>query len=149
MQYAQYDDHYVLRLDEGEEAVSTIRSFLTEVSILAGYFVAWGAFSHLKLEYYRVVEQDFRQRTFDAQLEVASLLGNIACLNGQPTIHAHLTVGDEQFRSYSGHLVEGTVRPTLEVFVTPFAGELRRSWDPERRLATLELAGPDFVEADR
>lgn len=141
MQYARYGDHYVVRLDEGEEAVSSIRRFLVEHNILAGYFVAWGAFSRLKLEYFQVGQREYKARTFDRQLEVASLLGNIACLDGEPVIHAHLTVGDEEFRAYSGHLAEGTVRPMLEVFVTPFPGELRRVREERRNLTVLALAG--------
>jgi len=140
MQYAQYGEHYVLRLDEGEEAISSIGRFLVGQNILAGYFVAWGAFSRLKLEYYRPAEREYTARTFEQQLEVASLLGNVACLDGEPVIHAHLTVGDEEFRTYSGHLAEGTVRPMLEVFVTPFPGELRRVRDERTNLAVMEPA---------
>jgi predicted DNA-binding protein with PD1-like motif len=148
MEYAQHGDHYVVRLDEGEEAVASIRRFLVDHDILAGYFVAWGAFSRLKLEYFEAGRQEYKQRTFDQQLEVASLLGNIACLDGEPVIHAHLTVGDEEFRAYSGHLAEGTVRPLLEVFVTPFPGELRRVRDERRNLTLLALEeAPEPVAA--
>ncbi len=148
MEYAQFGDHFVVRVDEGEEAVSTLRHFLTEHNILGGYFVAWGAFSQLKLVFNRPTESGYVQdtRTFEKQLEVASLLGNIACSDGKPMVHAHLTVGDEEYRTYSGHLAEGTVRPMLEVFVTPFPGELRRTWHEARRLAMLDLA-PSYERA--
>ncbi len=147
MQYARYGASYVLRVDEGEEAVATIRGFLVQQGILAGYFVAWGAFSRLKLEYFVVERNEYKARTFDQQLEVASLLGNIACLDGQPVIHAHLTVGDEEFRSYSGHLAEGTVRPMLEVFVTPLPGELHRLRHARTGLAVLEPGmAPEVLE---
>lgn len=141
MEYAQFGDHFVVRVDEGEEAVSTLRDFLAEHNILGGYFVAWGAFKRLKLAFQRPTEHGYEPdtRTFEQQLEVASLLGNIACSDGKPMVHAHLTVGDEEYRSYSGHLLEGTVRPMLEVFVTPFPRELRRTWNEQRQLAMLDL----------
>ncbi len=147
MRYARYGTSFVLRVDEGEEAVGTIRRFLSEHGVLAGYFVAWGAFSRLKLEYFQVDRNEYRQQTFEEQLEVASLLGNIACLDGEPVIHAHLTVGDEEFRSYSGHLAEGIVRPMLEVFVTPLPGELYRLRDARTHLAVLEPGmAPEVLE---
>ena len=59
----------------------------------------------------------------------------------QGFVHAHTTVGDEDFQTYSGHLAEGTVKPLLEVFVTPFPGELRRVHDPQRNLELLDLDG--------
>jgi len=139
MDYAQYDDYYVLRLDEGEEVISSLRQFLVEQSIEGGYFLAWGAFSRLKLSYYQPSLRSYKERTLDQQVEVASLVGNISHLNGEPTIHAHMVVGDENFQTYSGHLREGTVKPMLEVFVTPFSGTLHRVWDAQRNLAVLEL----------
>ena len=141
MEYGLYGEQYVLRLDEGEEAVATIREFLTEHGILAGYFVAWGGFSRLRLEYFSPGQRAFKEWLLDRQVEVASLLGNIACQEGRPVIHAHLTVGDEDFRTYSGHLAEGTVRPMLEVFVVPLPGELRRVRDPVRNLFVLAPVG--------
>ncbi len=141
MQSACYGDHYVLRLDEGEQAVSTLRSFLVEHGVLGGYFLAWGGFSRLTLKYYSMAERGFHEREIDKQVEVVSLLGNIACMDGEPVIHAHMTVGDADFNTYSGHLGEGTVRPMLEVFVTAFPGVLRRVWDSQRGLAMLHLEG--------
>jgi predicted DNA-binding protein with PD1-like motif len=148
VQYATYGTIHVLRIDEGEEAVATIRDYLVEQSILAGYFVAWGAFSRLKLEFFEPRQGEYRERTFDEQLEVASLLGNIACLDGEPVVHAHLTVGDREFRTYSGHLAEGIVRPMLEVFVTPLPGELPRVRDARTNLAVLAPGvAPEALEA--
>ncbi|MDP9381607.1 MAG: DNA-binding protein [Chloroflexota bacterium] len=139
MQYAKHGDRYVVRLDDGEEVMETMRSFLAKRDIWAGYFLAWGGFSELTLKYYRVNERDYKERRIEAQVEVVSLLGNIARLDGEPIIHAHTTVGDEEYRTYSGHLGEGRVRPLMEVFVTPFSGELRRVHDEERNLSVLDL----------
>ena len=139
MQYAKYGNRYVLRLDEGEEALATMRRFLEEQDIRAGYFLAWGGFSRLTLRYYRVARQDYKERPLDMQVEVVSLLGNIGRKDGEPIIHAHTTVGDEDFQTYSGHLAEGTVKPFLEVVVTPFPGELRRVHDAGRNLDMLLL----------
>ncbi len=139
MQYAKHGDHYVVRLDAGEEVLATLRRFLADHDIRAGYFLAWGGFSRLTLKYYRVAGRDYQERTLDTQVEVVSLLGNIARLDGEPMIHAHVTVGDEEYRTYSGHLGAGTVKPLLEVFVTPFPGELRRVRDEGRNLALLDL----------
>jgi len=147
VQYAKYGADYVLRLDEGEEVVESLRRFLVDRDIMAGYFVAWGAFSRLKLAYYQPDVGEYKERTFNQQLEIASLLGNIACLNGLPAIHAHLTAGDDEFRTYSGHLVEGTVRPMLEVFVTPLPGELHRIRSARTSLAVLEPGvAPEVLE---
>ncbi len=140
MLHARLADRYVLRLEEGEEAVSAMRRFLVEQNILAGYFVAWGAFSRLRLQYNRLVEGKYHPLTLDLdrQVEVASLLGNMAMLDEQPTVHVHVVVGDEDLRTYSGHLAEGVVRPTLEVFVTSLPRALHRIWNPHLNVAALD-----------
>jgi predicted DNA-binding protein with PD1-like motif len=139
MQYAQYGDHYIVRLDEGEEVIGALTRFMVEHDIRAGYFVAWGGFSQLTLKYYQVGERRYKERKLDMQVEVVSLLGNVGYLNGEMIIHAHTTVGDEEFRTYSGHLGHAQVRPLLEVFVTPLPGELRRVQDEERNLSLIEF----------
>ncbi len=139
MQYAKYGDRYVVRLDQDEEIMEAMTAFLTDRDIRAGYFLAWGGFSELTLKYYRVDKRDYKERQIAAQVEVVSLLGNVGRLDGQPIIHAHTTVGDEEYRTYSGHLGEGRVKPLLEVFLTPLPGELRRVRDQERNLSLLDL----------
>ncbi len=139
MQYAKHGDRYVVRLDDCEDVMERMRAFLVDRDIRAGYFLAWGGFSELTLKYYRVDKRDYKERQIAAQVEVVSLLGNVARLDGQPIIHAHTTVGDEEYRTYSGHLGEGRVKPLLEVFLTPLPGELRRVRDQERNLSLLDL----------
>lgn len=102
MQYAKHGDRYVVRLDEGEEVMETMRAFLAERDIRAGYFLAWGGFSELTIKYYRVDQHDYKERRIAAQVEVVSLLGNVGRLDGEPIIHAHTTVGDEEYRTYGG-----------------------------------------------
>ena len=140
MQSAAFGDHYVIRLDEGEEVVERMLAWLTENHVQAGYFLAWGGFSRLKLKYYRVEERDYKERQLDQQVEVVSLLGNIALSDNGPIIHAHTTVGDDEFHTYSGHLAEGVVRPLLEIFVTPFPGQLWRVHDSKSNLDLLDLS---------
>jgi predicted DNA-binding protein with PD1-like motif len=59
-------------------------------------------------------------------MEVISLMGNVALLDGKPFIHAHVCLGDREYRTHAGHLGEATVSPTLELFLTRVGGELTR-----------------------
>ncbi len=119
--------------------MGAIRRFLVEHDIRAGYFSAWGGFSQLTLKYYQVSEHTYKERTLVTQVEVVSQLGNIARLDGEAMIHAHTTVGNEDFQTYSGHLGTGMVKPLLAVCLTPFPGELRRVRDEQRNLSLLDL----------
>jgi len=140
MQYEQLGDHYVVRLDEGEEVLWTLRRFLVEHDILAGRFMAWGTFRGLRLQHNRPVAGRYEPRVVDLEgpLEVASLLGNISTLDDEPVLHAHVTVGDAAWRTYSGHLASGTVGPTLEVVVKVLPRALHRFWNDRLHVAVLD-----------
>ena len=151
MEFRKFEDHYVLKLDPGEEVVSTIRDFVQREDIRGGYFMAFGAFSRVKLRYFDVERCEYMDNEVNRQVEVVSLMGNIARKDGRPKLHIHGAFGDQEANTYSGHVAEGVVRPTLEVFLTRFDGEIRRARDPETGLDLLDLepdedAGEELAE---
>jgi predicted DNA-binding protein with PD1-like motif len=75
----------------------------------------------------------------DQQVEVVSLLGNVARKDGKPKLHLHGAFGDRNAKTYSGHVVEAFVNPTLEVFLTDLGRELRRERDARTGLDLLVL----------
>ena len=141
MQFQRFDGQYVLRLMPGEEVMQTLLDFVDQHGIRGGSFMAFGAFSRVRLRYFDVEAKHYRDHEVNRQVEVVSLLGNIARVDGRPQIHMHTSVSDASGQTNSGHIGEGIVRPTLEVFLTPLEGELRRRRDPQTGLELLDLAG--------
>jgi uncharacterized protein len=56
-----------------------------------------------------------------------------------PRVHAHVTLGKRDGSAVGGHLFEGHVGATLELFVMRFDGELRRSLDEGTGAVLLDL----------
>jgi Predicted DNA-binding protein with PD1-like DNA-binding motif len=139
MRYEQFGNQYVLRLEPGEEVRSKLTEFIEQENIGGGYFIAFGAFCRARLRYFDVAAKEYRNHEIDQQVEVVSLLGNIAWVDGKPKIHMHVAVSDGQTRTYSGDMEEGYARPTLELFLTKLPGEIRREKDPESGLDLLSL----------
>jgi hypothetical protein len=75
------------------------------------------------------------------QVEVLSLIGDIAQGDDGPMVHAHVVVGTSSGAARGGHLLEARVRPTLEVLVTESPGHLRRRFDPAFGIALIDLSG--------
>lgn len=71
------------------------------------------------------------------QVEVASLLGDVAEAESEPAIHLHIVVGRHDGSAMAGHLGEAHVRPTLEVILTESPAHLRKRHDPESGLALI------------
>ena len=75
----------------------------------------------------------------DEQVEVISLIGDIALDSGKPKVHAHVVVGKKNGNTMGEHLLQAHVRPTLELVLEGSAGQLRRKFDPESGLALIDL----------
>ena len=73
------------------------------------------------------------------QVEVLSLVGDIALNKGKPKVHAHVVVGKSDGTAHGGHLLEAHVRPTLEVIVVESPEHIVRRTDSETGLALIDL----------
>ena len=71
---------------------------------------------------------------------MVSLVGNVALDAGEPRVHAHVVVARYDGSALGGHLLGGTVDPTLEVMIVESPATLRRRLDPATGLALLDIA---------
>ncbi len=138
MKSKQFGNEHVLVFDVGEKVLETLNTSLTQHNITGAKFVAIGGFSQVQLEYFNVRTKQYEPRDFNEQVEVISLIGNVALLDGKPYVHAHVSVGTKDYQARDGHLGEATVQPTLELFLTQLNGELIREKDPSTGLEGLQ-----------
>jgi uncharacterized protein len=126
-------------LDSGDEAVSVLGKFAQEQRIEAASLSAIGAFERAVVGYFDWAKKDYKRIPVEEQVEVLSLLGDVAVSDGKPTLHIHAVLGRSDGSVVGGHLLEGHVRPTLEVvFVEPPA-HLKKRKDPETGLALISI----------
>lgn len=77
----------------------------------------------------------------DEQCEVLSAIGDIASGDeGKASLHVHVVLGLSDGTTRGGHLLEGKVRPTLEVVLEETPAALRRRKQPEFGIALIDLA---------
>lgn len=139
MKSKKLSDSTVLIFETGEEFASTLTQFAKEHRISAGHFTAIGAFSDVSLGYFDWEKKDYLRNEVKEQIEVVSLIGDIALDKGSPKVHAHVVVGRRDGSAMAGHLMSGRVRPTLELVLEDSAGRLQRRFDPESGLALIDL----------
>jgi predicted DNA-binding protein with PD1-like motif len=130
---------FALIFDSGDEVIGTLTEFAKEHNITAASFTAIGAFESLVLGYFDRARKDYKKIPLTEQVEVLSLLGDIALANGEPKIHAHAVVGKADASAHGGHLLEGRVWPTLELILVETPRPMRRTFDPESRLALIKF----------
>ncbi|MFH1257920.1 MAG: PPC domain-containing DNA-binding protein [Candidatus Micrarchaeota archaeon] len=134
MEFRKENQHFVIRLEKGEKVVETLNNFVSEKSILGGFFQAIGAVSAAEIGYYDLERKSYLWKSFHEEMEVVSMMGSIT----ETGIHAHVVLADKTFHTYGGHLKEATVAATLEVFLTEMK-KIRRKEHPEVGLKLMEL----------
>jgi predicted DNA-binding protein with PD1-like motif len=136
------NDHGGLRtfavvLETGDEAMKSVVAFANEKQLGTSQFSAIGAFSRVVVAYFDWETKKYRYIPIDEQVEVLSLLGDITLEGGEHKVHAHIVVGKRDATAHGGHLIEGDVRPTLEILLTETPTHLQRHYDAESGLALL------------
>jgi len=125
--------------DRGDEAVAGLESFAREQGLTAASFTGIGAFSEATLGYFDWESKEYEEIPVSEQVEVLSLIGDVAEKDGEPALHAHVVVGLRDGSARGGHLLRGVVRPTLEVVLRRSPAHLRKRHDPASGLALIDL----------
>jgi predicted DNA-binding protein with PD1-like motif len=126
-----------LVFDQGDEFIETMRSHARRAGTKAAHFTALGAFRSARLAYFDWETKEYVEIPVDEQVEVTSLVGDVGIHDGEPVIHAHCVLGRSDGSAITGHLLEGHVRPTLELFFTAYDSSLVREIDEESGLPEI------------
>jgi len=131
---------WALIFDKGDEPVAGLTAFAKAQKLGAAHFTAIGAFSDVTLGYFDRAKRDYKKIPLHEQVEVLSLIGDVALDRGEPKVHAHVVVGRADGEARGGHLLDARVWPTLEVVLVESPRHLRRRHDPETGLALIDPA---------
>ncbi|GIH17525.1 PPC domain-containing DNA-binding protein [Rugosimonospora africana] len=127
----------VVVCDKGEDPVTTVTAAVQERGIQAATVTAVGGLSAGELGYFDRMSRQYLPIPVTEQVEVLSLVGDVAGQDGKPRLHLHAVLGRRDGSTLGGHLLRGEVWPTLEVMVTEVAPELARRYDPETGLSLI------------
>jgi predicted DNA-binding protein with PD1-like motif len=132
---------FAIIFDKGDEVASGLLSFAKDNNLSASRFTAIGAFERVTLGFFERERKDYKRIIINEQVEVLSLVGDIALDGDEPKAHAHVVVGKADGTAHGGHLLEARVWPTLEVILVESPRHLRRKLDKETGLALISITG--------
>ena len=130
---------FVLVFDTDDEVVAELTNFAKENELSAASLTAIGAFREATLGYFDWERKEYDEIPVEEQVEVLSLVGDIALKDEEPQLHAHAVLGRRDGSTVGGHLLEAYVRPTLEIILTESPEHLRKRTDEETGLALIEM----------
>lgn len=134
---------HIVVLESGEEAFSALTGFANEARIAGASVSAIGAFENATVGWFDFQTKQYKKIPVDAQCEVLSALGDVATGDdGKASLHLHAVLGLADGTTRGGHLLEGKVRPTLEVIFTETPKNLRRRKQQHLGIALIDLTAP-------
>jgi len=130
---------FVLVCDRGDDPVEALTAAAKRFDLSGASLTGIGAFSGVILGFFDRARRDYARRVIREQVEVVSLVGNVALDAGEPRMHVHVVVARSDGSALGGHLLGGTVDPTLEVIIVETPTTLHRKTDPATGLALLDV----------
>ncbi|MDR0825996.1 MAG: DNA-binding protein [Mycoplasmataceae bacterium] len=140
MRHTKLDqNHYCLILDKNEEIITSITSFCNDEKINNASFEAIGAVAKVTIGIFDKASKKYNNHTLTGDLEIISLLGNVVLKDNKPFAHAHIIVSDETCTCKGGHLINGNISLTCEIFITTYEKNIRREPDISLGIATIKF----------
>ena len=129
MKYIINNNKIFISLKTGDEIVESITSIFKEEKIYSGMINGIGAINQVQLGFYNLESKKYKKKYFNDDYELTSLMGNIALKDGNPFVHIHINMSDENFDVIGGHLFSAVTAASAEVIVLLDNQHIKRELD--------------------
>ena len=124
--YKQFDNTYVVSVNNHQEVVTVLERVCNDLNITGGDIIGLGAVNSATLRCFNPVTKEYVDKTFNEQMEIANLTGNVGVLNGKIYLHLHITLGKTDYTALAGHLLRATLNGAGEFVINKYSGEVPR-----------------------
>ena len=139
MEYKKVKNHIIVRLDIGEEIISSIMNILKNEKISFATVTGIGATNTFTVGTYDVTNQLYKKSNYKGVYEIVSLLGNTSTMNNEPYIHIHMSAADKNNNVVGGHLNEAYISATAEIVLNIIETNVDRIKDPNTGLNIVKF----------
>ncbi len=122
---------FMLVLEKGEKLVESLVACAEKTQIKSASFFGIGALKNTELGFFDINQKAYLYKTFPKMYELISLTGNIIKHDEQYIVHAHVAIGDSDYKVTAGHLKEAEVALTAEISIIPFHAPISRQFNDD------------------
>ena len=137
MQYIQDSDTYIIYVEQDEPIMATLTQFCKDNNIINAQLSGIGAIKEIKLGAYDLDHQEYVTLNYEGIRELTSYQGNVLLKDGEPFIHAHITISDHSLNGKGGHLLEAKVAAVGEFILRKINADWKREFDSNIGLACM------------
>jgi predicted DNA-binding protein with PD1-like motif len=139
MKYRQFGKKVIVRIDKGEELVSCLKTLCTTLDIKLGSIVGLGATNKATVGLLNTTTQKYQSKEFTGDHEITSLIGNITSMNGEVYLHLHITLCNDEQKTFGGHVSSALISATFEGIIEIIDGQITREYHEDLGLNLLNL----------
>ncbi|MBR2760358.1 MAG: DNA-binding protein [Solobacterium sp.] len=126
MDYRRFGNTIMIRMDPGEEILSTLTGICRKEKVRLGHLSALGAADYLELGVYDVSEHVYHKEQYTGAYEITSLFGTVSEKDDDVYLHLHLTASTLHGETVGGHLSAARISGTCEMALTVLDGSADR-----------------------
>ncbi|MCR2032696.1 PPC domain-containing DNA-binding protein [Anaerofustis stercorihominis] len=134
MEFRKFKEKYIIRLNKGDEVISSITDLCRKENIKLGSFVGLGAANKATIGLYDTENKLYHQTTMEEPMEITSLVGNISTFDDEVYLHVHINLCNKDMQIFGGHLNECFISATSEITLLNIEGKVEREYDEETGL---------------
>jgi len=139
MEIKKFGKYYCLRLEKNEEVITSLQTAAKNGPLQSAFFFGLGVGENPVLGYFNAHTKKYTKKVFKGEYEFTSFSGNIAARGKETVVHCHVTITDDQFNAYGGHLFQSLIPATMEIVLLPITPNLQRRLDTSTGLHVLDL----------
>jgi predicted DNA-binding protein with PD1-like motif len=139
MLYKQFNNKIIVRLEKGEELVTSLKTLCTALDIRLGVLFGIGATDKVTIGLLNTKTKKYQTQEFTGDHEITCVMGNITQMNNEPYLHLHVTLADANQNAIGGHLSSAVISATFEGVIELINGSITRTYHEESGLNLLDL----------
>jgi hypothetical protein len=139
MEYKTFGNKTILRLDAGDEIVSSITSLCQAEGITSAIVNGIGFTTEMKVRIYDKDQDQFLFQTLTGSMEITSLTGNVFQADNGLFTHLHIMAADHTMSIRGGHLVSCVIGATGEIVIEALDGQVTRGESDDFRLGAMRF----------
>ena len=111
---------YILSLDNHVSILEALTAFCKEKGIYCGKVSGLGAINSATFRFLDPATKQYVDKTFEEQMEITNLTGNISQKDQQVYLHIHLTCSRRDYTCVGGHMLDARINGACELFVEDY-----------------------------
>lgn len=125
---------YLLVLSPGDELIRSLIAFARRHDIDGAMISGVGTVREIELGTWSSQRNEHVRHTFIEELDVCTIAGNLALLDGEPMPHIHAVFARSDCSTIGGHVFEAVCATSVEIAIQTTQAPLERTTGSERDL---------------